>query len=261
MQIANTRASRLNIVLLALIITLVSCAQPKKIVYFQNIPDSLSTATAVPVIAFEEPRITVNDILNISVQTIDQKDVVKPGTEGTADETTGYKVDKNGEVDIPLVGTVKLAGLTTAEAKEAVKEKAKKLFVDPVVNIQLASYYFNVVGDVGKPGRIVMPVEKISIIDALALAGDLTIQGKRENIMIIRDDNGKKTFARLDLTSSEIFRSPYYYIKNGDCIYIEPNKSKIRSADPTRERYLSYAISLISLALTTATIIITLNRE
>lgn len=111
--------------------------------------------------------------------------------------------------------------------------------------------YVNVFGEVTRPGRIELPNEKFSILDALAMAGDLTISGRRENILIVREENGHKMFTRVDINDTKLFQSPYYYLRSGDAIYVQPNKAKSRvgTTDTSRDRYVSYLSSFISISV------------
>ncbi|MGN6476427.1 MAG: polysaccharide biosynthesis/export family protein [Flavipsychrobacter sp.] len=248
---------------------LTSCASYKKSIYFQDIPDSLQAPVTVPVVAYEPPKIKPNDILSISVQTIEDKDIAKAGAttapsgQGSSAAVTGYKVDENGDVDVPMVGTVHLAGMTTSEAKEAVRTKAKHNFVDPVVNVAFANHFIDVIGEVSRNGRIPLPDEKVSIIDAISMAGDLGIQGKRYNVLLMRDEGDKKVCTRFNLNSTKLFQSPYYYVKSGDIIYVEPNKAKSRNGetDYSRDRYIGYIASFVSVGLALYNIIYTQSRN
>lgn len=247
---------------------LTSCASYKKSIYFQEIPDSLQAPVTIPVAVYEPPKIKPNDILSISVQTIEDKDIARAGStgassgQGSSTAVTGYKVDENGDVDVPMVGTVHLAGMTTSEAKEAVRAKAKHNFVDPVVNVAFANHFIDVIGEVTRTGRIPLPDEKVSIIDAISLAGDLAIQGKRYNVLLMRDEGDKKVCTRFNLNSTNLFQSPYYYVKSGDIIYVEPNKAKSRNSetDYSRDRYIGYVASFLSVGLAIYNIIYTQSR-
>lgn len=225
-----------------------SCSNAKKISYFKNLPDTSSATYTERESKYQEPPIKVNDQLYITVQTID----IKPGESNTlnnGDKTNSYYVDKNGMIEVPLVGRVSVLGQTTTEAKETIRSKASQFYVNPIINVRFLNFYINVLGDVSRPGRYIVSDEKTSIIDALAIAGDLTISGKRENVLLIREENGEKKFIRFNLNSTNIFTSPYYYMRSGDVIYVEQNKAKARSAttDTSKDRYITLTTSIISL--------------
>lgn len=231
-----------------------SCNTAKKVPYFINIADSTNKDYTLKEHNYVEPVIQVNDQLWVSVQTID----TKPGGEATTvgvsanEKNNSFIVDKNGFIEVPLVGRVSVLGQTTTEAKETIRSKANQYYVNPIVNVRFLNFYINVLGDIARPGKYVVTDEKTSILDAIAVAGDLNITGKRDNVLLIREENGEKRFIRFDLNSTEIFKSPYYYMRSGDIIYVEQGKAKSRSGttDTSRDRYISLGASIISLFAT-----------
>jgi len=249
-QICNCRSLLLPFIAYIL---MSSCISVKKVVYFQDLPDSGSAPTTmVTSTKFVDPKIESNDILAITLQTIVQNKEsntpITTNSPGTFNELNGFLVDKNGYIELSLIGFVKVAGLTTAEARELIKQKAKEFYKEPVVNVRIANFDIVVLGDVYKPGTITLPSEKVSIIDAIALSGDLNLTAKRSNILLIRSEGDEKKFVRFDMRSSQIFQSPYFYLKQRDIIYVEPNKNRIQSSDNTLIRNLGILSSLISLA-------------
>ena len=230
----------------------VSCVSIKKARYFNDLPDTINTPYVVsPASNYIDPKIESNDILAITVQTVTQNPGNSPitsNTVGTFSALNGFLVDKNGYVELSLIGFVKVAGLTTAEARELIKQKADKFFNNAVVNVRIANFDIIVLGDVGHPGTVTMPSEKVSILDAIALSGDLPLTAKRDNILLIRTEGTEKKFVRLDLNSSKIFQSPYFYLKQRDVIVVEPIKNKIQNSDNTFVRNLGIFSSLVSLA-------------
>ena len=230
-----------------------SCISTKKVVYFSDLPDTISAPLVMnQPTHFIDPKIESNDILAVTIQTMVQNDKTNTPTTtnspGTFNSLNGFLVDKNGYIELSLIGFVKVAGLTTAEARELIKQKAKEFYNDPVVNVRIANFDVTVLGDVAKPGAVSLPSEKASIIDAIALSGDLTLTARRDNILLVRSEENEKKFVRLDLRSSKIFQSPYFYLKQRDIIYVEPNKSKVQTSDNTFIRNLGIITSLISLA-------------
>jgi len=159
---------------------------------------------------------------------------------------TGFLVDKNGDIELSLVGKIKVAGLTTYEARELVREKVSAFYQKPNVQLRFANFKVSVLGEVSAPSTYTLPNEKVTIMDALSLAGDLTIYGKRDNILIVRDNNGKKEYARLNLNSSEIFNSPFYYLKQNDVVYVEPNKRKVSASNTAQIQTISVIASVLS---------------
>ncbi|WP_223817993.1 polysaccharide biosynthesis/export family protein [Mucilaginibacter rubeus] len=216
-----------------------------------------------------EPTIKVDDILNIFIQTIDPQATISINaanvplsTSGSVSTPalntvtpTGYLVNKEGFIELPVLGKLNVLGYTTSQLRDSItKIAAAKYFKDPTVIVRFANFRVNVTGEVLKPGQYVMPNEKVSIIDALAMAGDLTIYGKRENVLLIRENaDGTKTPYRVNLTRSDIMSAPYYYLKQNDVIYVEPRKAKSDANDASQARYVTIAASLLSILIILAT--------
>jgi len=251
----SDRRNHNSFVLLLLFVSyslITSCVSVKKAKYFNDLADTMSAPYIVqPATAYVDPRIESNDILAITVQTVTQNPGNSPITSnsvGTFSELNGFLVDKNGYVELSLIGFVKVGGLTTAEARELIKQKAKEFYNNPVVNVKIANFEIEVLGDVNRPGKINIPSEKISILDAIALSGDLPLTAKKDNILLIRTTGDEKKFVRLNLNSSKIFQDPYFYLKQHDVVVVEPNKFKVQSSDNTIIRNLGILSSLISIA-------------
>lgn len=206
----------------------------------------------IPPAVYSAPKIQVDDILTILVQTVDPQATVTINLGNTAIANTtaqagtaaspqqplsGYLVDKDGFVDLPVLGRIKLTGYTTNEAKEIVLNEANKYFKQPTVIVRYANFKFSVTGEVLKPGVYVTPNEKVSILDAIALAGDMTIFGKRDNVLLIRENaDGSKTPYRVNLFKSDIISAPYFYLRQNDFIYVEPGKGKAAATDASLTR-------------------------
>lgn len=231
-----------------------SCGTPKNVVYFSDLDSAKVTQLAKA--EFKEPVIQSDDILSILVQTIDQvvsspvDQTAAVGASQTDISITSFLVDKSGNVELPLLGIFKLAGLTTTEAKEMIKLKAAKFYKDPTVRIRFVNYKVTVLGEVKNPASYTLPSEKVTVLDAISMAGDLTIFGKRDNVMLIRDENDKKQIIRLDLTSSSILSSPYFYLKQNDVLYVEPSKARIAANNSERNRLVALGLSLAAFAIT-----------
>lgn len=268
--------------LLYLTATMFSCNTTKKIKYFQDIPDSGKTPN-IPEAQYKPLIIRTGDILSINIETIDPLStsminsvnaasgslVSSGGITGNATSSplaalagagqasqpvSGYIVDNEGNVDIPIIGKVKAAGYTTDQLKNLVYNQAIKYFKEPTVIIRFANFKVSVLGEVLKPGQYIMPDEKESILDAIAMAGDLTIFGKRENVLLIRDNlDGTKTTYRVNLKKSNIMDAPYYYLRQNDVIYVEPRSAKSDANDASQARYVSIAASVLSVLIIIAT--------
>lgn len=240
----------LTLIVVNFVIT--SCVTKKDIVYFQNAKDF---ETMVDTDTFKA-KLKVGDIVTVYVSTIDPL-VTKPYNlvmeSGNAGQMVDYIIDVDGNIDYPVLGKIKLIGLTIEEAKELFKKKFTEgnLLKDPVIIIRITNFRITIHGEVATPGVFQVPGERISIIEALGLAGGLTIKGRRDNIMIVRDFNGTKTFSRIDLTTKEVFNSPVYYLTQNDIVYVEPNNSSISNAsgDVRISAIIGITTSLIGIVL------------
>lgn len=262
---------------LFLYLTIFSCSSTKKIKYFQDIPDS-GVMKTIAKAEYSAPTIQVDDIITILVQTIDpvatqminsgnltigtsssaSMGVSVPGLASLASATsqsgaTGYLVDKDGFVYIPVLGKIKALGLTTFELRAAVYNEAVKYYKDPTVIVRYANFKVTVAGEVLRPGQYIMPNEKVNIIDALAMAGDLTVFGKRENVLLLRENlDGTKSPYRINLKKSNILSSPNYFLRQNDIIYVEPRKAKSDATDAAQQKYITIAGALLSIILVLA---------
>ena len=218
-----------------MILMLASCAGSKKVAYFQNAVDGVVKQSE----GLYDAKIMPKDILTITVSTTNPEAAtpfnltISNTLNATGQMYSGsgvlqtYLVDNNGEIEYPVVGNIKVAGLTKNECQELVKSKIKAFLAedeDPIVTVRMSSYRVTIIGEVRSPGVIPVGTEKMSILEALASAGDLTIYGKRDNVMLIREEaNGQKTVHRLNLNDANIISSPYYYLQQNDIVYVEPN--------------------------------------
>ncbi len=166
-----------------------------------------------------------------------------------------YLVDRDGEIDFPVIGKLKIAGLSPEEVRALLRDKLSDYLKDPIINIRLMNYTVTVLGEVNNPGTYPVNGEQITVLEALGLAGDLTIKGMRKNVLIIRDFNGTKVYTRIDLTRKDVLDSPVYYLTQNDVVYVEPNNSAIASS--SLDQRTSITISIISTLITTAVILIT----
>ncbi|QEC53369.1 polysaccharide export outer membrane protein [Anseongella ginsenosidimutans] len=227
-----------------------SCASSKKLSYFQNIPEN-SKPVPVDIADYIEPVIHPDDVLEININTIDPQAAVminsRNGDARTPSPASGYLVDKEGFVEIPVLGRVKLAGMSTFEAKEYLQQLASEFYRSPVVEVRYTNFRVTVLGEVENPASYVMPNERVSIIDALGYAGDLTVYGKRNNILLIRKNpEGENVAVRMDITDKRILNSPYFYLKQNDIVYVEPSRTRLLNSDNTVPRYLTLAATLVS---------------
>jgi len=247
------------ILFLMLCVGFCSCANYKKIAYFRDLQDS-TKSQSVALLTYKEIKIQADDILSITIQTIDPVNAasvnqlnsmpvagITLGTATTANaQVAGFLVDKDGFIELPMLGKLKLIGLTTIEARELIKEKASLYYKEPTVQLRFTNFKITVLGEVAKPAPYILPNEKVSVLDALGLAGDLTIFGKRDNVMLLRENNGKKQVYRFNLNNSDIFKSPAFYLQQNDIIYVEGNKAKAATLNAARTQTFALVGSIMS---------------
>lgn len=215
---------------LMIFLFLSSCASSKKINYFQNNDDSISKELLVNF----EPPLQIGDILTINVSAIEQEAAMPFNlfeSQNIANQIPlPYIIDAEGEINFPVIGKIKAAQLTTKQLTKYLTTALSPFLKKPIVNIRITNFKVTILGDVKNPGSYPVLNERISIIEALGLAGDLTIYGDRENITLIREQNGKRTFKNIDLTNKKLFNSPYFYLSQNDALYIASNKTKVNSS-------------------------------
>jgi len=234
-----------------------SCSSSKKIVYFQGLP---SDSKLYEDASKYELQIAPGDNLFINVSTASSNpQAVAPynaidmtrGGGATNLAWVGYLVDENGNITFPSLGQIHVGGLTKHQAIELIQKGIGKDIIDPIVNIRFLNYKVSVMGEVARPGMYVIEDERVSIPEIIARAGDLTIYGKRNDVLICRISNGEKKFFTVDLTSPEIFFSENYYLQQNDIVYVKPNRSRIMGAsyNPMISTYISIASFLVTITL------------
>ena len=237
------------IILLLFMFFGISCTSSKKFAYFKDADDGATHS----VLGTVEAPIHKHDILNITISSLSPKDDVvynKPADNNAEPNIQGYLVNDDGNIQLPKLGYIAAAGLTKKQLTEKITNIiiAQNEILNPVVEIRHLNFEVTVLGEVAKPTVITVPSEKISLVEALGLAGDLTIFGKRENVLLIREEEGKRMTRHINLTSADFLGSPYYYLKPNDVVYVEPNKAKISSTDRTLI-YLPIVLSSISILI------------
>ncbi len=233
-----------------LMILITSCVSKKKMIYFQD-EEAINTV----ILNTYAPKIQPDDELNIIVSGKDPL-VAKPfnlfqagGQTSTAKPIT-YLVDSRGLISFPVLGNIKVEGMSTDSLKVFLTKKLEPFLSEPIVTIRPVNFRVSVLGEVRNPGIINLVNERVTIAEAIGLAGDLTIHGKRENILMIRSTQGKYKRIRLDLTDQSLFSSPYFYLAQNDIIYIEPNRAKVNSsAIGTTASLISVVSAILSLVL------------
>lgn len=260
---SKTMSKRIFGTILSLLILAVlfctSCASKKSLVYFQ--PDSVELKTLYELNA---PKLQPGDILAISVTADDVRatlsfNQVSPyqGGAGTLQATNPfiptYAVDANGDIDFPKIGKIRLAGKTRTQAMDVLRKEVAKYIVDPGISMVIRNFRVTVLGEVLRPGTFTIENDRLTILEALGLAGDMTIYGERGNVLVIREQDGKKEEFRLDLTKRETLNSPAYYLTQNDVVYVEPNGARIQNSKYTATT--SIFVSVIGLIITVVSVI------
>lgn len=246
------------------IILLSGCTMRKNIPYFKGLESSNDETAVVQ----NEAVIHNDDVLSIIVSALDPITVApfnlpvvtyqSPGSEQLYSNQSlqPYLVDVNGEITFPVIGKIKVGGLKKSEAAELIKKKLEPYLKDPIVIIQFRNYKITVLGEVNRPGSYTISNERISILEALGMAGDLSIYGRRDNVLLIREtEGGKKEYVRINLNDTNILSSPYFYLQQNDVLYVQPNNTRVTAASSTN---IGLYLSTISTLATTATVIISI---
>ncbi|MBL0739312.1 polysaccharide biosynthesis/export family protein [Flavobacterium sp. GN10] len=249
-----------NISFLSLLFLFFSCGSKKDVLYYQNI-DTLSSKEKI---ATYEVKIQPDDLLMIIVSA-DDPEVAVPfnlktysiSSNAKSDIARGqetvqtYLVDSRGNIEFPVLGTLKIGGLSRTEALQLLQEKISVYIKNPIINLRITNFKVSIQGEVNLPGVYSVASERITIIEALSMAKDLTIYGKRNNILIIRETNGLKSYNRVDLTKSDFINSPFYYLAQNDVVYVEPNKTRVNSSavGPNTSVIISAISILVSLSV------------
>lgn len=245
---------RNQIYLLLTVILFTSCKAYKQVAYFQDLKvDGIEEEN---IRNYTTLKIQKDDLLSIQISSLEPKasEIYNIGSGGSAKgeassgASFGYLVDQNGDVQIPSYGSIHLMGLTTSQAKDLIAEKLAPFLGKPIVSLKLLNFKISVLGDVTSPGVYPVDGERISLVEAISKAGDLGITGMRKNVLLVREDDGKRKFIRLNLNDKDIFNSPYYYLHPNDVIYVQPSNAKYGSVDGT-SRNLGLILSSISIIL------------
>ena len=244
-----------------------SCAGPKKSIYFKDNTPVDPTVITQKIDKVKEAIIQSDDILAISVTSPSSIVEDKGNTtvaifnsggtpyeesstlSGGVSSGNGFLVDASGYIDYPFLGKVKLGDLTIRQAKDVLANKLRSIIKEPVVEIRIINYKITILGEVGHPGTITAPNHKINIIDAIAAAGDIPITGRKDNVLVVRENEGVREFAHLDLNSIQVFTSPYFYLKQNDIVYVEPARIRRQEGNEFFKFYLPTISTLMSTLL------------
>lgn len=236
--------------LLAIIVfSLVSCGVPKEFQHSNYFQDSV---TAVMKKVIDSPTIIQpGDRLNINITATNKAEATAFNNEA-ATGTQGYLVDSLGNIQLLQLGTIQVAGLSTARLTDSLESRLADYLKGVIVTANIINFKIKVFGEVGSPGILEVPDGKITILDAIIRSGDLGLYAHRQNILIIREENGTRTFGRIDITSNSLFQSPYYYLKQNDVVYVEADNLKYINNDPRLDkslRNLGIATTVLSFVL------------
>jgi len=247
---------------LFMILFLTACSSSKAnkdFLYFQNNRDSSAE------LQLKEPLIQPNDLLDIQVfsKTLNQDQASLfniPNGSGT--HTNGCQVNTEGTIDVPLIGSLKAAGLTREQLGSNLADKLTPYVKDPSVIVRFLQYKINVLGEVKSPGTKNFQTDAVTIIDAISAAGDLTDYGKRQNVLVIREEAGKRISYTIDLRDKSLFQSPVYQLKQNDIVYVGANNNKLKTlnANPTGQRNFQVGVTIFSLLATLVSVITVITK-
>jgi polysaccharide export outer membrane protein len=256
-MVVENSLRKLTVLIGIALVSLVSgCISSRELVYFQD----QSATDSIRLVDRFVPTVQPGDILSVRVSSLSPEAasffnppsatqpvdrLMTAATITALPELSGYLVNADGTLELPLIGKVPVGGLTTAQASDRIRDKLKTYLKEPTVNIRNQNFRVSVMGEVARPSLFTIPNEKITLLEALSLAGDITIYGRRDNVLLIREVNGQRNFTRIDLTKRDLFRSPYYYLHPNDVIYVEPGRARVATADRTYQ-LLPIALSALS---------------
>ena len=264
----EVRKTCLMVALSMLCMVVVSCTTTKdnNLAYFKDL--AASAAGTLPEGPEREIRLVPDNELAISISSAQPEATAmynvplgNPATRGVI-STQGqprlltYIIDRQGNIELPVIGTLHVQGLTTSEVTDIIKKRVSENVHDPYVRVELLGFHVNVMGEVKSPHRIYVQSQRYSVLDALAEAGDLTEFAKPDAVTVIREQNGQKTYQRLNLADSQIFSSPYFYLQQNDVVYVEPNTIKIDNSKYNQNN--AFKLSVISTVVSAASVIASL---
>lgn len=255
---------------LLLTVAFSSCSTPKGIAYFQDVElgktvMNITDATEITIRPKDELSILVNSqdsrLTSLFNLPIVSQQVGIDNSSSTSRGLSGYTVDSKGDIDFPVIGKIHVAGLTREQVAEKIKAEltAQNMVKSPIVTVKFMNLAVSVMGEVNNPGRYNIDKDKVTLLEALSMAGDLTIYGKRDSVMVLRNENGQQHVYGVNLCSAnEVYTSPAYYLQQNDVVYVKPNDTKARQStvNGNTVRSTSFWISLASLMTTIAVLIV-----
>lgn len=233
-----------------------SCIPSKNLKYFNNLSDS--QVVHLPQLEKPQARIMPEDILEIRIAGANEATAAllntyssTSGAASPANANSGYLVDNKGDIEFPIMGKIRAAGLSREEFRDRLKERVSKYLKDPLISVKFTNFRFSVLGEVKAPGSFLVQQERVTILEALGLSGDMTTYSRRTNVRIIRDSSGNREIGQLDFTDKAIFTSKYYYLQRNDIVYVEAEKTKSQFEDFSRvSSIVATLASIIALTIT-----------
>ena len=238
-------------------VMMASCSSYKHVPYLQNAEEIVAAQKELPLY---DAKIMPKDLLTVTVNTTDPEasapfNMTVQTAQNLATSRTSYSqpvlqqylVSNEGVIDFPVLGQLKVGGLTKSEAEDMIRERLKPYLKEvPIVTVRMSNYKISVLGEVARPGTFTVSNEKVNVLEALAMAGDMTIWGMRDNVKLVREDaNGKREIVFLDMTNADIITSPYYYLQQNDILYVTPNKTKSKNSDVGQSTSLWFSATSI----------------
>lgn len=228
-----------NLLVVTLLLNVAACVNTRPIQYIQGKFDTAQLSK----IEIKEPVIQRADLLSIVVFS---DNPTATSIYNLANSSGGYLVDNKGNIQMQGVGELHVEGLNRNQLTDLLNNSLKIFLINPYFTIRFINYKVSLLGEVLREGVYTVPNERVNVFEAIGLAGGLTIYAKKENVMVIREVNGKREFARLDLTSPKVFQSPYYFLQQNDLVIVEQTRTKLSNSDQTTARNISLATSIIS---------------
>lgn len=227
-----------------------SCGSSQNISYFQDLEQyDYLKAESLNMDSIHQLTIQPKDELAIVVSSVEPQTVAPFNLPSGQGQISSYLVDGEGNINFPTLGKIKLGGLSTEKAVKLLQDRLEEYVTNPIINLQILNFSVSVLGAVNAPGPFHFTNEQVTILDAIAHARDLNLYGRRDNVLLVRDNNGKKEFVRFDLTkSNEVFLSPYFYLQQNDLIYVESNKEHQKDAGMSQQK--QFNLTLITTGIT-----------
>lgn len=234
---------------------LLGCAPQRNLVYFSN----LANVSSDQIPKIPELKLQKNDQLSITLTSLNPEynllfaSANANNSNNPLNGRAGFRINDAGNIALPLVGEVKVEGLSLEQAQAVITQALKKQIKDPFVDLQLVNFKITVIGEVNHPASLNVPGEQINLLEALGMAGDMTVFGRRENVLVIREEGGIRNMTRLNLNDKNVYNSPYFHLKQNDIVYVEPDKSKEKQVNPN-----NHLLPIISTLVSAAAVILTI---